>query len=152
MDKNVLAVLSFIALFLMWFTVFIIIGSPPINYDSEPRISLLVVEKEKSEYPKPIYVELEELIPNISIREPDRITAYARERDPNLSMLCEETEIIPSFIKKKNFNISGVVRNTIAREVVSKCSANELPISLIMGIIDVESNFNHLGAGTPGVE
>jgi len=82
---------------------------------------------------KPIFVELEQIIPTIN---------YPKSTDPNVSVGCDESDIIAGYIKKKNFNLPKVVRDTIAKEVVSECENHKLPISLIIGIMKVESNFD----------
>lgn len=56
--------------------------------------------------------------------------------------LTKEMDIISEYIEGCNYNLSKIVADKIAYEVVCQCKKEKLPTPLILGIMQTESNFN----------
>ena len=76
------------------------------------------------------------ILPKIAYLEHDDSLYYFN------NFKLDNIKIISNYIKKKNKKLNNLIRYNIAKEILIKSEKHNIPESLILGIIEVESNFN----------
>jgi len=61
----------------------------------------------------------------------------------------KEMDIISKFIKKKNNRVPLLVADQMASSIVIKCEEGNIPVGLVIGIIEVESLYDPYAIGPP---